>query len=458
VTAGVVGASVGGGGFNGLINFPSGSTPLAGDSTNWVTDWFGTVGGGLRNHAGNGDATLDNAKYATVGGGLDNTASSDFATVGGGSTNRASYQYATVGGGGNNTASNNSATVSGGSSNTASGLAATVSGGNHNTALGDFSFAAGRRAKANHNGVFVWADSADADFASTAASQFLIRASGGVGIGMNAPSAQLHVNGADNNGANATLKITSGGQTMLLDGNEIDAMDDVLYLNHNSTFNVVLADGGGNVGIGTGFATLSQKLHVLGNIRVGTSGTNGCVQRFDGTALTGTCSSDMRFKRDITPFANVLDRFVRLQPVHYYWRAAQFPQKQFGATQSYGLIAQDVAAVLPELVSEDEQGYKLVDYSKLPLLTIQAMKEQQAQINSQSEKIESQSQQIAEQLATSENLQKQVDDQREFIRAQQQKIDQQQSQLDRQQSEIDQLKAILCSQNKSAQVCQEEKP
>ena len=43
-----------------------------------------------------------------------------------------------------------------------------------------YSFAAGRRAKANHPGSFVWGDSTDADVASTANDQFLVRAAGGV--------------------------------------------------------------------------------------------------------------------------------------------------------------------------------------------------------------------------------------------------------------------------------------
>jgi hypothetical protein len=43
--------------------------------------------------------------------------------------------------------------------------------------------------------------------------------------------------------------------------------------------------------------------------------------------------------------------------------------------QTYGLFAQDVAEVLPELVSTDAGGYQAVDYSKLPLLAMQAIKE-----------------------------------------------------------------------------------
>ena len=82
-----------------------------------------------------------------------------------------------------------------------------------------------------------------------------------------------------------------------------------------------------------------------------------------------------RLKKNITPFGPMLDRVTALQPVHYFWRASEFPERHFGNSQSDGLIAQDVEQVLPELVATDSDGYKAVDYSKLPLLTIQAVKE-----------------------------------------------------------------------------------
>jgi len=134
---------------------------------------------------------------------------------------------------------------------------------------------------------------------------------------------------------------------------------------------------GGNVGIGLfeDFPTITDKLQVFGDIRVGTSGTNGCIKDFGGNPLTGTCSSDRRFKKDIKPFDHVLDRVTALQPVHYFWRASEFPDRQFGARRAYGLIAQDVEQVLPELVVTNPDGFKAVDYSELPLLTIQAVKD-----------------------------------------------------------------------------------
>src|SRR5207253_9126925 len=120
--------------------------------------------------------------------GRSNTASGYVTTVGGGEANTASSNYATVGGGNSNTASGYAGTVGGGNVNTASGQSATVPGGQRNTAQGEVSFAAGNRAKAIYQGTFVWADSSAADFSSTAANQFLIRASGGVGIGTTAPT------------------------------------------------------------------------------------------------------------------------------------------------------------------------------------------------------------------------------------------------------------------------------
>ncbi len=122
------------------------------------------------------------ATFATVAGGVGNTASGDLSTVGGGNTNTASGISATVAGGNSNAASANFATVGGGSGNSAGGAASAVPGGQLNTAQGSFSFAAGRRAKANHQGSFVRGDSTDADVASSGNDQFVIRAAGNVRI------------------------------------------------------------------------------------------------------------------------------------------------------------------------------------------------------------------------------------------------------------------------------------
>ncbi len=220
VTAGMYGATIGGGGASGYTNqvtYPYGTVgggrknvsglsatvgggesntasgrnaTVGGGHSNTASDERATVGGGESNTAsgyyatvGGGESNTASDEHATVGGGYNNTASNLAATIGGGEGNTASGRNATVGGGYRNNASGSSATVGGGRSNTASGEYTTVPGGRSNTAQGDYSFAAGRRAKANHQGTFVWGDSTDANINSSADSQFFVRADGGIWFG-----------------------------------------------------------------------------------------------------------------------------------------------------------------------------------------------------------------------------------------------------------------------------------
>lgn len=74
--------------------------------------------------------------FATIAGGLSNTAAGNYATAVGGQSNTASGIYATVGGGRNNTASDEDAVVAGGNSNTASADQATIGGGQVNQVSG----------------------------------------------------------------------------------------------------------------------------------------------------------------------------------------------------------------------------------------------------------------------------------------------------------------------------------
>lgn len=136
--------------------------------------------------------------------------------------------------------------------------------------------------------------------------------------------------------------------------------------------NIALMSSGG-VGIGT--LTPLDPLQVIGDIRVGTGDGNGCVRRFDGTAIAGTCSSDERLKTNIRPFPALLDKVTKLQPTYFNWKSEQAPALHLSG-ESFGLIAQDVEKVLPELVQDNNrEGYKAVHYEMLPMMMLQAMRE-----------------------------------------------------------------------------------
>jgi hypothetical protein len=136
------------------------------------------AGGGANNSLGDSYPNKVSANFGTIGGGKANEVSGIYSTISGGDHNTVSGNYATATGGDGNVASGEYSMV-GGWLNTASGDYATVCGGALNDASGQSSFAAGTRAKADHNGSFVWADYNTADFHSFTSNQFAVRCTGG---------------------------------------------------------------------------------------------------------------------------------------------------------------------------------------------------------------------------------------------------------------------------------------
>jgi RecJ-like exonuclease len=122
-------------------------------------------------------------------------------------------------------------------------------------------------------------------------------------------------------------------------------------------------------------------------------------------------SSDLRWKKNIIPVENSLDKVMQLNPVQFDWRTTEFPDLNFSKDHQIGVIAQEVEKVFPELVKTDADGFKAVAYDKLAVISISAIKQQQLEI----EKLQN----------TVEALQKEN------------------SQLKLMQAEIDQLKALL---------------
>jgi hypothetical protein len=371
-SGGVVGAAIGGGG--------------QAASTNLVTDDHGTIGGGRGNQAGDSAGTTTDADGATVGGGNLNAASANQATVGGGGGNTASASNTTVSGGGANIASDVQATVGGGGGNTASAVSTTVSGGGSNTATADFATTGGGRF-----------NNATASGATVGGGQFNNASGANSAIGggaLNAASGDsATVPGGQNNTASGDFSFAAGRRAKATHNGAFvwgDSTDADIASSGADQF-IVRASGGFFLHNGTEiyFNTFGGQ-----NIQVG-AGTTGCVVDRDSTIIAGTCASDARLKKDIEPFEPLLDKVLQLRPVHFDWRAEEYPERGFGASRSYGLIAQDVEAVLPELVTEDAEGYKAVRYSKLPLLLLQALRELKAENDGLGEQLRAQEEQAS---------------------------------------------------------------
>ena len=95
-------------------------------------------------------------------------------------------------------------------------------------------------------------------------------------------------------------------------------------------------------------------------------------------------SSDIRYKTNIRPVENALDKVKSLRGVYFNWNQKAFPTKDFTDKTELGFIAQEVEKVLPEVVTKDNtpEAYRSVKYDKVVALLVEAIKEQQKQIDS----------------------------------------------------------------------------
>jgi hypothetical protein len=253
-----------------------------------------------------------------------------------------------------------------------------VPGGQNNTAAGLYSFAAGRSAKANHQGAFVWGDSSFDDFASIQNDEFAIRAANGV---------RIH-----NQGNGATLlrleaerpwefrQRGTGASTAL----ELVSLDSSGVANKNFVINTT---GGGSVGIGT--TSPSFKLHVNGSV-AGVGAYNNL--------------SDRRFKRNIRTLTNALDTIAQLEGVSFDWRRDEHPTIQFEKRRQIGFVAQEVRKIVPQAVHESEDGTLHLAYAQIIPLLVEAIKEQQEQIRH-----------LSRREAESIELRRELDELRQFI-------------------------------------------
>lgn len=160
----------------------------------------------------------------------------------------------------------------------------------------------------------------------------------------------------------------------------------------------------GNISIGQAVNNNGDKLDVYGTV-----GLLPAVGGFDSLCLNtlfqvARCSSSIRYKHNVNPFRSGLSLIKQLHPVTFNWRANN--------KADFGLVAEEVAKIEPLLASTNEKGeIEGVKYDRVGVVLVNAVQEQQVQIEAQ---------------------QKQINDQKKLIEA---------------------LQALVCAQNATAEIC-----
>ena len=142
---------------------------------------------------------------------------------------------------------------------------------------------------------------------------------------------------------------------------------DIGYRGDSGRISVMLANRSGNVGIGE--SNPGNILTVQQNSPT------------DPIADAWTTYSSKRWKTNIKPIEDALDKVQRLRGVSYDWKA--------NSKHDIGLIAEEVGEVIPEVVAYEENGVdaKSVDYPRLVAVLIEAVKEQQQVIDAQNSEL-----------------------------------------------------------------------
>ena len=179
-----------------------------------------------------------------------------------------------------------------------------------------------------------------------------------VGVGTTAPQARMHLK--SNSLGNATAS-----QLML----EEEGDDYTRLTMKNTATPTRYWDMGGYVNATNANARLSFYFSGLGDVLYLKGNGNATL------AGTLTQLSDARLKTNILPIASSLTRLLQLNGYQYNWKDATRDQ-----SKQFGVLAQEVESLFPELVQRDDKGILSVNYSGLIPVMINAIKEQQTTI------------------------------------------------------------------------------
>jgi hypothetical protein len=175
------------------------------------------------------------------------------------------------------------------------------------------------------------------------------------------------ISGSSQVDATATTNFATGVKTQLNSNTVVSGSSQI----------TLSSTTGGGTGASIQFGSLG--------IGMAASGTTG---RIDASGdIVAYSTSDKNFKENITPIENPIEKIRMISGNTYDWKV---DMKEFHGFEGndVGVIAQEIEAVLPQLVTTRETGYKAVKYDKLVALLIEGIKAQQNQIDNLTIEIE----------------------------------------------------------------------
>ncbi|MCL5783934.1 MAG: tail fiber domain-containing protein [Patescibacteria group bacterium] len=220
---------------------------------------------------------------------------------------------------------------------------------------------------------------ADLNLAGGSGNGIFIQNGGNVGIGNTNPTSKLQVNDG-----NTRFGLSDGWLEMRRIGTEAQALAFRIINNaYNQGWDFNMPSSSNDLQITNISCCVQMTLADTGGVAIRDTADHGYTLYVNGSlyyASGGLSGSDLRLKKNIEPLTGVLGKLDDINSVKFDWRTNEFPQRNLPKGRQIGLIAQDVEKQFPELVNTDNEGYKALDYGKFGAVLLEAIKEQQKEI------------------------------------------------------------------------------
>jgi hypothetical protein len=208
-------------------------------------------------------------------------------------------------------------------------------------------------------------------------------ATGRIGLGTLAPERKLHILG---DGPRILIEATAGSPEVNFK-TAGDATSEIWAIyKHGTAEELRFYQNGDRVTI----------QNSTGDVGIGTTDPAGYKLYVNGAAYAtgGWQPSDARLKTNLQPIQDALGKVLRLEGLSFLWRTQEYPDRGLPEGRHYGLVAQDVEQVLPEVVKKGSDGEKAVAYSELIPVLVESIK----QLKAETDELRTENQALRERL------------------------------------------------------------